>query len=533
MIVIGINLSVTICLKNIKISQMKIFYTTLLLLFVSLSLTAQTVQDGLRYTKDYTVGSARFTGMSGAFSSLGGDLSAVGLNPAGATTFTTNRLSATLSFYGTTNKSNYFDNSHNSSYASFDDHIASFDQLGIVWVYKSDVSDWNKIAFTLNYNKTANYGNSMSIQGLNTAGNSVANYFLDQANGTTLSDIQVDSSNDETQSSVYQWLGENIGYGSQQAFLAYQAYLVNPVDPNDPNNTQYTSAATYSQVKHANKINASGAKSRVDIAIAGTYKKKLQLGFSLSTYSIDYEENNMLEENHYDAGSDLQNLKFRNNLTVEGSGIALKMGAIYKPTNNFRLSLAFHSPQWLEIEEYTKQSVESTFLYGDYVSVSPDVQNSFAPYKIITPSKVIVGSSLVINKKGLISVDYTYQNYANMHFKESDNEADTSYFDGVNDFIADNMKAVHSFNVGGEMKLDKLMLRGGIFTKTTPYKNKEDLGAVKGFSLGLGYTFSDVSMDLGYISTQEKVRQNISVLSDAATVDKTQGKFVLGVRYNF
>jgi len=512
---------------------MRLLYTTLLLLFVSLSTNAQTLQDGLRYTDDYTVGSARFTGMGGAFSSLGGDLSAVGLNPAGATTFSTNRLSGTLSFFGNSNKSNYFDNTHAKNYSSFDDHIASFDQLGVVWVYQSDSNNWNKIAFAVNYNKTNNFGNDVVIKGLNTAGNSVTNYFLDRANGTYLSDIEVDSSAGETRTSVYQWLGENIGYGVQQAFLGYQSYIVNPVDPNDPNNTQYTSAATFSQVNHKNKIASDGSKSSMDIAFAGTYQKKLQLGFSLTTYSIDYVENNRIEENGYDAGSDLKNLRFTNVLRVEGSGMALKFGAIYKPTNNFRLSLAFHSPQWLEIEETTSQSIETHFANGDNVVVAPDSQNVFAPYKIITPSKVIAGTSYVFAKKGLISVDYTYQNYANLHFKETDADADTTYFDDLNDHIADTMQAVHKVNIGGEMKLDKLSLRAGTFFSTSPYKDTDDLNAVKGYSLGLGYTFDDITLDFSYLSSQIKVKQTLSALPDAATVDMNQGKMALGVRYNF
>jgi len=512
---------------------MKLLYITLIALFASLTISAQTLQDGLRYTEDDLVGSARFTGMGGAFSSLGGDLSAIGLNPAGVTTFSTNRISGTLSFFGKSNDANYFNNTHGHDYSSFEDQIASFDQMGVVWAYQSDASDWNKIAFAINYNKTNNFGNDIFIQGLNTAGNSVTNYFLDRANGVYLSDIEVDSNAGETRTDVYQWLGETYGYGAQQAFLGYQSYLLNPVDSNDPNNTQYTSSATFSQVEQANRIASEGSKSRIDITFGGTYQKKLQLGFSLSTYSIDFVENNRIEEKGYDAGSDLQYLKFNNTLRVEGSGLALKFGAIYKLTKSFRMSLAFHSPQWLELEETTKQSITTRFANGDVVSVAPDAENLFAPYKIITPSKFVAGTSYVFGKKGLLSVDYTYQNYANLHFKEKDSDADTTYFDSLNDYISDNMQAVHKINIGGEMKLDKMSLRAGTFMSTSPYKNTDDLNAVKGYSLGLGYTFDDITMDLSYISTQKKIKQTLSALPDAATVDQTTGKFTLGIRYNF
>jgi len=512
---------------------MKLLYTTFIVIFASLTLSAQTLQDGLRYAEDEMIGSARFTGMSGAFSSLGGDLSAIGLNPAGVTTFSTNRISGTLSFFGKSNDANYFNNTHSHDYSSFDDQIASFDQIGVVWAYKSDASDWNKIAFAINYNKNINYGNDISIQGRNTAGNSVTSYFLDRTNGTRLGDIEVDSNGGETQTSVYQWLGENIGYGAQQAFLGYQSYLVNPVDPNDVNNTQYTSSAAFNQVEQSNRIASEGSKSSMDIAFGGTYQKKLQLGFSLTTYSIEYNENNRIEETGYDVGSDLQYVKFNNALRVEGNGIALKFGAIYKATNNLRLSLAFHSPEWLELEEITKQSVETRFANGDNIVVAPDSENLFAPYKIITPSKFIAGTSYVFGKKGLISIDYTYQDYASLHFKEKESDADTSYFDSLNDYISDSMQAVHKINIGGEMKLDNMSLRAGTFMSTSPYKNNDDLNAVKGYSLGLGYTFDEVTLDLSYVSTQKTVSQTLSALPDAATIDQTTGRFSFGLRYNF
>ena len=46
-------------------------------------LSAQNLTDGLRYSMEDIGGTARFRAMSGAFNSLGGDMSAIALNPAG------------------------------------------------------------------------------------------------------------------------------------------------------------------------------------------------------------------------------------------------------------------------------------------------------------------------------------------------------------------------------------------------------------------------------------------------------------------
>jgi hypothetical protein len=47
------------------------------------SLQAQGINDALRFAQTNQTGTARFQAMSGAFGALGGDLSAIQVNPAG------------------------------------------------------------------------------------------------------------------------------------------------------------------------------------------------------------------------------------------------------------------------------------------------------------------------------------------------------------------------------------------------------------------------------------------------------------------
>ena len=510
---------------------MKFLYAFIFSTMLIGGLQAQDFQDAWRYGNNQVNGSARFMGMSGAFSSLGGDMSAVNLNPAGATTFTTNRLSGTFSLFNTRSTANYFNNSHTSDYLSFDDRLLNVDQLGGVFVYQSDVDDWNKLAIGFNINKEADYYNRADIVGINTTGNSVANFFVNQANGFALDDLRVH--NNETVDDAYQWLGENIGYDAQQGFLAYQSYLANPVDPADANNTAYNSAATYTSVAHRNTLYTEGKKSNFDISIAGTYQKKLQLGFALSFKNIDYVEGNSIIENGYAATSDLQELKLKNTLRVEGSGVGLKFGAIYKPVKSLRLSIAYHSPEWLNIEENMKQSLQTSFANGDQVEVSPNIENSFAPYKIITPSKTILGASIVVKKNALLSVDYSYQNFANIRFREKDADADMTYFDNINDGIHNNMQAVHRLNMGGELRLKKLSLRAGTYMASSPLKSNNDLFTEKGYSAGLGITFETFTLDFAYMNSQYTNQQNVLNVPDTAKLTLQKNKFMCGIRYNF
>jgi|GEM_PF-1107984 len=519
-------------MKN-NIIQMKNYSTYFFIFFLMFGtiVRAQSEEDALRYAKHEIKGSARFTGMSGAFSSLGGDMSALALNPAGATTFSTNRFSATLSYFGKNNQSTYFGASTDAEYSSIDHSLVSFDQIGGVMVYKSDVSKWNKIAFAFNYNKEANYGSMTVIEGKN-PNHTIVDYFLGYADGIKKNDL--DLGNNETITGVYKELGEASGYGAQQAFLGYQAQVINPVS-NDANNTQYNSNATFSgPLTHFNQLRKGGNKSRYDFTFAATFKDKLQLGFAYSSYDISYTDANTLKESDYASSSDLKDVKFVNKLRVTGEGKSVKFGAIYRPMKPLRLSLAYHSPEWLDIEENLTQSLYTSFADNSSIQLEPDVESAFAPYRVITPSKVIAGASYVIKKSGLISVDYPYQNYQNLRFKENENE-DSNYFDTVNEYMSDNFQAVHKLNVGVEMRFEDLSLRGGGFLSTSPYKNAKEYRAPKGYSLGLGYDFGDIEADLSFMSVREKTDHRLlsSGISDMAQVNSVKNNYLFTLRYNF
>ena len=114
------------------------------LLLIGLSLTnvkAQQIPDALRYAQDDITGSARYRAMSGAFGALGGDLSALNVNPAGSAIFLNNFASVSLSNYNQNNKSNYFGTQTKADDSSFD-----LNQLGAVWVFENyePSSKWSK-----------------------------------------------------------------------------------------------------------------------------------------------------------------------------------------------------------------------------------------------------------------------------------------------------------------------------------------------------------------------------------------------------
>ena len=111
---------------------MKNIFLSLLLGSSLLSIAQETtINDALRYSISNLNGTARYRGMSGAFGSIGGDLSALNINPAGSVVFNNNFASFTTNFINLSNDASYFGTNTSENYSTLD-----FNQAGVVFVFK-------------------------------------------------------------------------------------------------------------------------------------------------------------------------------------------------------------------------------------------------------------------------------------------------------------------------------------------------------------------------------------------------------------
>ena len=108
---------------------------------------AQTIFDGLRYSQNELLGTARYQAMSGAFGALGGDLTALSDNPAGSAIYNSSSGAISLGLTDTENTASYF----NTNTSSFDTDV-SLQQGGIIYVVPNfdEESPWRKITLGIN-----------------------------------------------------------------------------------------------------------------------------------------------------------------------------------------------------------------------------------------------------------------------------------------------------------------------------------------------------------------------------------------------
>ncbi len=481
----------------------------------TIHLQAQEIKDAMRYTQDNTNGTARFRSMSGAFGALGGDLSAINVNPAGSVVFSNNQMGFTLSNNAIKNNSNYFGNTSETKDSSLD-----LNQAGGVFVFKnqSKSSNWKKFSVAINFENTNNLNNSIFSAGTNPT-HSIDSYFLSYANGVPLKGLE-DSYYDE------------LGHGAQQAFLGYQAYIINPANTS-PTNTAYNSnIPSDGNYFQENTITSKGYNGKLSFNVATSYKDKLYIGINLNSHFTDFRQTTRFYEDNdapLSPNYTVSRVQFDNDLYTYGTGFSFQLGAIAKVTNQFRLGLAYESSTWYRLSDEFSQKLigVSANTSGELAPdvVDPKTINYYEPYKLQTPSKWTGSMAYIFGKKGLISIDYVIKDYSATKFKP---ENDT-YFRGLNSNMNSLLSSTGELHIGAEYKIKAWSLRGGYRSEQSPYKNKRTIGDLTGYSTGFGYNFGGTKLDLSYATFKRNTNQGFfeQGFTDGATINSKNNTVTL------
>jgi hypothetical protein len=107
---------------------------------ISTTLNAQNEVDALRYSTQDNLGTARYSAMGDAFGSLGGEFSALSLNPAGIGMYQFSEFTFTPTFNLNSTKS-YFNGTNTANYNTG----LGIANLGLVFTIPKGDTDWKRI----------------------------------------------------------------------------------------------------------------------------------------------------------------------------------------------------------------------------------------------------------------------------------------------------------------------------------------------------------------------------------------------------
>ncbi|GAA4238847.1 outer membrane protein transport protein [Postechiella marina] len=491
-------------------------------------LNAQDITDALRYSQSEVQGTARFRALSGAFGALGGDMSAVSINPAGSAVFSQSHASFSVNILDYTNDTQYFGGEASTNNSDF-----SLNQGGASFVFRNNntSSPWKKFTIGVAYDKTSDYEDDWFAAGINTNvntnfDNTIASYFFDYANGLPLGDIS--TLEGESIADAYADIGAAYGFGHQQAFLGFESYILQPVDIDDDNNTEYLINLENGNFTHDYSYLSTGYNGKIAFNMAAQYGDNLYLGINLNSHFIDYERSTRLYETNGNGGL-INEIDFRNTLRTTGNGFSFQIGSIIKLSKELRLGLTYDSPTWYTIEEETTQFLDTSELVAqDLDVIDPGIINVYPEYKLQTPAKFTGSLAYVVGKQGLISFDYSRKDYGNAKFKP------TGDFTAQNNQINSELAAAATYRLGGEYKYEQFSFRGGYRFEESPYENGTTVGDLNGYSLGVGYNFGNTRFDITfdqYMRDFETPMFNQG-LTSPILLDKTNSNITLSLSFN-
>lgn len=479
----------------------KIFFITALIAVVQ-NLLAQEPADALRYSWYTSSGTARQQAVGGAMGSLGGDLGATFVNPAGLGFYRTGDFVLTPGYNFLNNKASYYGHTEKDKRNYF-----SFGTTGFVLGNgQNNERKKNASAFAIAINRTANFGSNLLYRG-QTNQSSYSQKFLEEISGK----------NDKDANSVAQ----NYPFGTT---LAFNTYWIDTIAGGSANNYQFqTRAPIATGLIQENILKSRGGITELAIAGAGNVNDKYYFGATLGIPFLRYEKEASFSE--ADA-TDNPNNKFdfatiNENLTTSGTGVNLKIGMIYKPVEYVRLGIAIHTPSFFRLtDKYNAIIITDTEGYqGRLNQKSSDFtggQDAEFKYLYFTPYRIMVSGSYVLREvedvrkqKGFLTADIEFINYKASSFKtdpDGDNSQSTKdYLKSLNKAIDEAYKAAFNFRVGGELKFTTVMVRLGAAYYGNPYKN---IAGEKGSRLqltgGLGYRNKGMFIDLAYVHTTGK-----------------------------
>ncbi len=470
---------------------------------------------------EHTFLSARVAAMGGAFTSLGADLSSMVINPAGLGMYRSSVLSVSAA-YDHTRSSNgnvgYGVNKGNFSFNQVGTALNLYQGSGSLVSFTLGFA-YNKIA-DLNYRNSARWDNGEVT---------IGEFFAEQMYGIDPS-VLGSSKSPFTDPDIYpdEWGG----------VLAYRTFLIDPIK--DENTGLFTGGYAVTGVPIENRVNSRlavesmGSVGEYDISLGFNFGNILYVGTTLGIQSIEQIVYYDYLEEYVGASGDneLSSMLYRPTIANYGSGINFKIGAILRPISALRFGIAYHSPTSVSLSKDYSTDMRTNFVSGKSIFDQSYI-NSFT-YDYSSPSKLLLGASLTLANRAILSVDYDRVWYDGMDMHTNGLE---EVF--AND-VAYDLGSADNFRVGLEvLPISNLYLRAGYAYYGSPLNREataynDDGNAFYGtykthsdvFSLGAGWRFaSGASLDLVWSVSRAHYTNSVmyyySYTDDATNINVT------------
>ncbi len=409
---------------------------------------AQNEVDALRYSRTEFGGTARTMGIGGANVALGGEAGNLSSNPAGLGLFRRSEItvSAGINFNEVTSTvygSEAMNNRNNLN-------IPNLSAVFATRKADDEEGDWRSSSFGVGFTRLNNFNQRTFYRATGPLENmKFGEYAAQRANAFGL-----------TPNSLQE--------------LAYETYLIDQEDDG-----YYISPNLVATNPFEENIQSDGAQNQWDFAYGASFRDKLFLGASVGLTTLRFKQTRIYREEN--PATDITDLTLRDELTTEGTGLSLRVGAIYRPNDALRLGFSVQTPTWYTLTDQFNTSLAVNFNQAPDDNASLNQFFAADPgeyeYNITTPFRATGGAAVFLGKNGFITADVEYVDYTSARLDSDDS------FQNENQAIKNLYDKTLNYRLGAEARFDVFRVRAGYALYGDPFKNS-DVNQAKTFVTG-------------------------------------------------
>ncbi len=459
--------------------KIPLYFALALLLLGATKVNAQQInpyafgyyKDYIRFAASQFGGASRGISLAGANTAVGGEISSATANPAGLGMMSRSEFSLSPNIGFSSSSADY--RLENLSEAqlkdiSFETVNASrnyFNVNNLSFALHTNNTDEGSAfkggTFAFSYARVNQFHQKIAYAGTN-PDNSLIDYLLESTNGTNWS-VMEDQSKE-----IYNVQG-----------LAFFTYLINP-DPRDTlgGRNQYFSFVPVAKTTQEETIENKGGQNHINLSYGANFNDKLFLGASLCFQSYNFTNRRTYYEKTTSTDNPLSDFTLQETLSLIGSGMNFKVGAIFRPVEQLRLGATICTNTKFSITDTYEASLAAHYNNYNFKEINGKIrvlQTETAviqplqfQYTMRTPWRANVGAAYFFGKRGFLSADVEYVDYKAGKFE---GEAD---FDPDNSTILSIYRSTFNYRVGGELRAKNKYLRGGFAYYSDPYNTLFD-----------------------------------------------------------
>jgi hypothetical protein len=475
----------------------KIVY--ILCLFIPYASFAQIPEDAVRYSWFTQNGTARSLAIGGAMGSLGGDITATFMNPAGIGFYRTNEATFSPNFLMDKTKTNYLKNDVKETKNTFGIGTTGF----AIARPLREINQKNSNAFSIAFTQNANFNKTVAYSGLNNF-SSFGEQFVEEFV--------------KSRSTIQNVLNTNsiLPYTSAPAL---DTYLIDTVRVGG--NLIVKAAPEYildmgQAIKQEVIKTTKGGLYELGFAYAGNDGDKFLWGVALGVPIMNYQSDVTFKESDTSSNTNnrFKSFTYNDNFKTTGIGFNAKLGIIYRPKEYIRIGLAVHTHSYMSLTDSRQVNLKTELEnpianFNSSSDLFTNGKRGEADYAQNMPWKVMLSGSYVFREvedvtkqRGFISADIEYVKHSGSKFS-SDAEEPTveekEYYKQLNGVIKDIYKGNINARIGGEVKFNTIMGRVGFGYYGNPYKDAPIRANKMTLSGGLGYRNKGFFVDVTYV----------------------------------